>query len=517
MILDIPNLSATTYSLLAILLSICVYILWFYKDAYSYWKKRGLEYVEPMIPFGNTFSLFMKKTSMGMMFAKSYLHFKEKGLKHGGFYFFWKPIYVPVDPEIIKRVLISDFENFPNHGFHISESEPMSGHIMNMENAKWRSLRAKYPAAFTSAKMRKMFVIMEKMTKQLIENLEPHAVSGKSLDIKNELSRFTTDVISSCAFGLDTKTMKRENEELLKRGRHFFDDQWNVYTNTLVFTVPRYILKKFNFRLMPKEFETYFQDMFREVLNYRKGKQLNRGDIADVLVRLTEKREDEHDFTGKKPMDPLNFEEFAAQAVIFFSAGFETSSSTQTFALYELSKNPECQEKLRDEINEVLAKYDNKITYDAVMDMKYLDKVIDETLRLYPVFPILPRVALNDYKVPGTDFTIEKNTLVLVSNMGIQRDPEYYPNPDQFDPERFSVENKSNRPFVAHIPFGEGPRICVGKRFGLLQTKVGLISMLKRYRVSLSEKTTPSFKFVPHELMLRKTGDIWIDLKKIST
>lgn len=91
--------------------------------------------------------------------------------------------------------------------------------------------------------------------------------------------------------------------------------------------------------------------------------------------------------------------------------------------------------------------------------------IISETLRLYPVFPILPRVAINDYKVPETDFTIEKNTLVLVSNMGIQRDPEYYPNPDQFDPERFSVENKSNRPFVAHIPFGEGPRICVGKHF----------------------------------------------------
>lgn len=380
MILDIPNISTTTSCLLAILFSICVYILWFYKQSYSYWRNRGLQYIEPIIPFGNTFNLFMKKTSMGQMFANFYLHFKEKGLKHGGIYFFWKPIYVPVDPEIIKHVLVSDFENFPNHGFYISEKEPMSGHIMNMENAKWRSLRAKYPAAFTSAKMRKMFVIIERMTKQLNENLEPYAVSGKSIDIKSELSRFTTDVISSCAFGLDTKTMKRENEELLKQGRSFFDDQWNLYTNTLVFTMPRSILKKFNFRLMPKEFETYFQDMFRNMLNYRKEKQMNRGDIGDILIRLTEKHEDEHDFTGKKPMDPLNFDEFAAQAVIFFSAGFETSSSTQTFALYELSKNPECQVRLRKEIDEVLAKHDNKITYDAVMDMKYLDKVIDGKL-----------------------------------------------------------------------------------------------------------------------------------------
>lgn len=86
-----------------------------------------------------------------------------------------------------------------------------------------------------------------------------------------------------------------------------------------------------------------------------------------------------------------------------------------------------------------------------------------ETLRLYPVFPILPRACVKDYKVPGTDFIIEKDTFVMVSNMGIQRDPEYYPNPNSFDPERFSNENKAKRPFVSHVPFGEGPRVCVGK------------------------------------------------------
>lgn len=89
--------------------------------------------------------------------------------------------------------------------------------------------------------------------------------------------------------------------------------------------------------------------------------------------------------------------------------------------------------------------------------------IVSETLRLYPVFPILPRVCVKDYQVPGTDFTIEKNTFVMVSNMGIQRDPHYYPDPEKFDPERFSNENKAKRPLVSHVPFGEGPRICVGK------------------------------------------------------
>lgn len=86
-----------------------------------------------------------------------------------------------------------------------------------------------------------------------------------------------------------------------------------------------------------------------------------------------------------------------------------------------------------------------------------------ETLRLYPALPVLTRLCQNDYKVPGTHFTIEKNTLILISNYGIQRDPEYFPEPSNFNPERFNQENKAKRPFVAHIPFGEGPRICPGK------------------------------------------------------
>nr|WCC58092.1 cytochrome P450 [Pharsalia antennata] len=509
-------LNATSWYIFTILLLLITYIIWFYKKSFAHWKERGLDYLEPVIPFGNAFNSAMRKVTLGELFAQYYLQIKEKGLKHAGAFFYWKPVYIPVDPDIIKHILISDFEYFPNHGMYISEeNDPLSTHIFNMENTKWKNVRTKFPAAFTSAKMRKMFVLMEKLSKQLKENLDTYATDGTPLDIKSELSRFTTDIISSCAYGIETNTMKNENDELLKQGRSFFDDQWNIYKNMLVITIPRQILVKFNFRIMTREFEKYFCNLFQNILNYRKEKQMKRGDLADILIRLTEKHEDQHDFSGKKPMDPIHLKEFVSHSVVFFAAGFETSSSTQTFALYELAKNPECQSKLRMEINEILAKHNNNVTYDAIMEMKYLEKVIDETLRLYPVFPILPRVCVKDYKVPGTDFVIEKDTFVMVSNMGIQRDPEYYPNPDRFDPERFSNENKAKRPFVSHVPFGEGPRICVGKRFGLLQSKVGLITILRNYGVSLDKKTSDSFKFEPKELILRKTGDVWIKLNRL--
>ncbi|KAJ8922480.1 hypothetical protein NQ315_007508 [Exocentrus adspersus] len=247
-----------------------------------------------------------------------------------------------------------------------------------MENAKWRNIRAKFPTAFTSAKMRKMFVIMENMTEQLLQNLEVYAKSDTPLNIKSEISKFTMDIISSCALGIKTNTMKNENEELLGFGRKFFDDQWNVYNNSIVITIPRWILHKLNFRVMTKRTEEYFFNLFQRVIrNYRKENQVRRGDLADIILGLTEKHENQRDFSGKQPMEPINLDEFTSQCLVFLAASFETSSSTQTFALFELAKNPECQEKLRKEIIEVLAKHDDKITYDAVMEMKYLEKVVD--------------------------------------------------------------------------------------------------------------------------------------------
>ncbi|KAJ8977037.1 hypothetical protein NQ317_017711 [Molorchus minor] len=372
--MDITNL--TTYSLFALSVVLCVYILWFYKQTFAYWRKRGLIYLEPTIPFGNAYDVCLKKHTFGELFAQFYLKLKERGVKHGGAYIFWKPVYIPVDSEIIRNILIRDSEYFPNHGMYINEkNDPLSGHIFNMENVEWRNFRSKMPSVFTSAKMRKMFLIMEGMTKRFNSNLNAYAKSGHAVDIKKETTKFTTDIIAACAFGIESNTMKNENEEMLKQARGFFDYQWNYIRNTLVMTLPRPFLKKINFRIMPKGLERYFRDLCEKIINHRKESHLDRGDLADTLMRLMQKRET--DFTGKDTMEPLNFEQFMAQACVFFSAGFETSSSTQTFAMYELAKDLDCQVKLRKEIDKVLEKYDNKVTYEAVMEMKYLDCVVD--------------------------------------------------------------------------------------------------------------------------------------------
>lgn len=174
-------------------------------------------------------------------------------------------------------------------------------------------------------------------------------------------------------------------------------------------------------------------------------------------------------------------DEIVAQCFVFFLAGYETSSTTMTFALFELSLNQEIQEKVREELSQTMKKYDNKICYDALKELEYMQQVLDgrvyihfyflclnkfifvsETLRKYPPVANINRECVEDYQIPNTDIILEKGTAVAIPIRNIHYDKNLYKDPETFDPDRFNSENKKNRHQYAHIPFGEGPRMCIG-------------------------------------------------------
>ncbi|KAI4454488.1 cytochrome p450 [Holotrichia oblita] len=148
---------------------------------------------------------------------------------------------------------------------------------------------------------------------------------------------------------------------------------------------------------------------------------------------------------------------------------------------------------------------DGKLTYDSVM----------ETLRKYPPVPTLLRQCVIDYKLPNSDFTLEAGTKVEIPVYALQHDPEFYPDPDKFDPERFTEENKAKRHPYVYIPFGEGPRICIGLRFGLMQSRVGLALILSRYRVKLHSKTITPIGISPTAFLMSSNNTIWLELEKL--
>jgi cytochrome P450 family 6 len=126
--------------------------------------------------------------------------------------------------------------------------------------------------------------------------------------------------------------------------------------------------------------------------------------------------------------------------------------------VYELVLNQDIQERLRDEINEVLERHNGEVTYDAIMEMKYLDMVFNETLRRWPIVDSQFRKSVDDFKIPNSDLVIPKNTTIMIPTVGLHMDERFWDEPEKFDPERFNEENVKKIVPYSYIPFSEGPR-----------------------------------------------------------
>ncbi|MCL4119575.1 UNVERIFIED_CONTAM: hypothetical protein GTU68_006664, partial [Idotea baltica] len=152
-----------------------------------------------------------------------------------------------------------------------------------------------------------------------------------------------------------------------------------------------------------------------------------------------------------------------AQCVLFYIAGYDTTATTLSFVSYCLALHPKIQQTLLEEVDKTVADCDHNLTFEAIQSMTYLDMVFAETLRLFPPAPRVDRRCTKDYILPDTDFVIPKDMKITIPIYSIHRDPANYKDPEKFDPQRFSAANKVGRSPMVYLPFGSGPRNCIGE------------------------------------------------------
>lgn len=214
--------------------------------------------------------------------------------------------------------------------------------------------------------------------------------------------------------------------------------------------------------------QAQMQDLVHRTIDYREEHNVERRDLMQLLLQLRNTgniSKDDGVWSAKTEngkVKTLTKDNIAAHMFLFFVAGYETSASTAAFTLYELMQSPEVLAKLKQDINEALEKHDGKLTYDCIQDMKYLELCVAETARKYPALPILNRICTKEYQIPGTKKVIEEGTQIIISLIGIHRDEEYFPDPLRYNPDRCTEGDQSFTP-KAYMPFGEGPRKCIGK------------------------------------------------------
>ncbi|XP_059610502.1 cytochrome P450 6a8-like [Phlebotomus argentipes] len=481
------------------------------KKKFQYWEERGIPYVKPEFPFGILKDMGKTKHT-SQVFTAAYNELKGKN-SFGGIYFFTKPVVLPTDVELLKNIFVKDFQYFHDRGIYVNEKDdPLSGHLFALSGQRWRNLRNKLSPTFTSGKMKMMHSTIIAVAKEFQNYLEPIAQKNQELEIKDVLSRFTTDVIGNCAFGIECNSLKEPDTEFRQIGKLVFQFTPLEFLRVFFLAVFQDLGRNLKMKINKPQVSEFFMRLLKETTEYREQNKIKRNDFLDLLLQIKNTGKLEGDDTD---LGKMSFEELAAQTFLFFIAGFETSSSTMTFALYELAQHQDIQDKAREEIHRVLEKHNGEYSYEACMEMKYVDQVINETLRKHPIVDSLIRVCGQDYAVPGTKHIIEKGTMVMIPVYGIQHDPEIYPDPEKFDPDRFTEENVKNRHPYAWIPFGEGPRICVGMRFGVMQTRVGLAHLLQKYRVKTCPKTPIPLQLDPSTTVMSPKGGMWLKLEKI--
>ncbi|CAK9813607.1 Cytochrome P450 4g15 [Anthophora plagiata] len=163
------------------------------------------------------------------------------------------------------------------------------------------------------------------------------------------------------------------------------------------------------------------------------------------------------------------------------------------------------QARVYEELNEIFAGTDRPCTFQDTLEMKYLERVILETLRLFPPVPIIARSINQDVKIVTNNYVLPKGSTVLISPYRIHRLEEFYPNPDKFDPDNFLTEKMQSRHYYSFIPFSAGPRSCVGRKYAMLKLKVLLSTILRNYKI-LSDHTEKDFRLRADIILKRVEG-----------
>lgn len=236
--------------------------------------------------------------------------------------------------------------------------------------------------------MKMMFQTLLECSTGLEQMLSEYSKSEDPIDVKEIIARFTTDIIGSCAFGIECNSMKNPDAEFRRYGKKIFEvSNSNKRKQIIATLLPTFLVKKLGFRFTEKDVETFFINAVRDTIAHREENKISRTDFLHLLLGIkneNEANEKLDNTTTNKAQLTLN--EIAAQCFVFFLAGFETSSTTSTFALYELTINSDIQEKLREEILHVLEKHNNEVTYESISEMTYLEKVLEGKFHYYQLF-----------------------------------------------------------------------------------------------------------------------------------
>ncbi|XP_054155705.1 cytochrome P450 3A13-like, partial [Oppia nitens] len=539
----------------------------YYASKYTYWETQGVR----TAPFGYWQRLYKR------WFKWEQELYGRYG-KCFGVYESTRPVLYLADPDLIRDVLVKDFHIFTNRR-DISTGLLMDKILPNLKSENWKRVRTVVSPTFTLGKLRKMLPLIGDCLKTLDRNLDTAAKTTTNrvvgYDMKRLFCAYSMEVILQVSFGIKVDAMMDADNPIIVNACKLLSHEFGPMLYLLMF-VPRlaHLMKLSIFDTQVIEF---FHQLSLQVIEERRQKSLTespgtapkRVDLLQLMLdsinddstgssgstgstgstgpefathsddKVDEKyreyssssssngRNNSSNTTNNNNNNNktdsfkkyLTNDELIASCVVFFVAGFENIITTLSNATHLLAANPDCQQRLYDEVADYFRgqhdrQSDESIAdYETLHSLKYLDAVIKETLRLYPNSIALEREASDDYQLGGPDngIQIRKGQLIHILTYSIHHDPANYPEPYRFRPERFLPENQTHHPYT-YLPFGGGPRNCIGMRLAQMIVKQALVNAVHKYSFHDTGKPLEFYKYQVFGIMTPK--EVFVRVEK---
>ena len=474
----------------------CIFIAWlvyahYFKPYYILKRKLRLPGPPPKAFFGNYKEI-----------AKSgYLDCMKKWMSQYGptfvLYLGVRPVVVTEDAEVIKSIMVTNFENFVNRSFTIplSEKGQVRATLIQMRDETWRRVRRTVTPGFSSKKLKMMAPLIQKSCERLRDKMAAVSDTNTSVDVYKFFASFTVELTLATEFNRDISSESGEDNPINKAIASVFEVITSSFDNQLAKEQLTMVMSHFPWSVPILTFLArktkigkswdYLEETALKLMEDHRNNTTNENRGNDFLQMLLEK----HNENGVTQSSGyvINDEIIGLILTIVLSA-YETTNNTLSYTIYLLALNPSIQDKLIREIKDYYDANPDSSLYDAAENIDYVTMVLDEALRMFPPLAMPTRECRQTCAVTD-DLIIEKGVDIAFPIFTLHRNPTYWPNPDKFDPERFNPNNEQSYPTFAYIPFGEGPRVCVGKRMVLLEIKMALITIFRKLHFNRTADT----------------------------
>jgi cytochrome P450 len=367
--------------------------------------------------------------------------------------------YLLSHPDLIEYVLVDNNRNFTKTRILRRNRRLLGEGLLTSEGEFWRRQRRLAQPAFHRKRVAAYGEVMVAFAERSLEGWW----DGQTIDVHEEMMRLTLEIVAKCLFDTDVGTEAKDVGRAMKVALEDFSSQRRLIR------IPKRIPTPHNVR-----FEMAARRLDRivaTIIEERRKSEEDRGDLLSMLMFA-------EDDSGERMTD----EQLRDEVMTLLLAGHETTANALSWTFWLLSLNVEVGAKLAEELKRVLG--GRAPTIEDLSNLPYAERVLKESIRLYPPAWVMGREAIGECEVGG--HRMPAGTTALVSQWVVHRDPRYHDDPERFFPERWTAEYEEGLPRFAYFPFGGGPRQCIGASFAMTEARLILATVAQRYRMELA-------------------------------